>query len=142
MKDVIRCTDSLRSSFDVRIKPNTTELTKGTTYAAYNASLFYHQLGYQDDAMSSLAEAFRAGHAAADAACLRYCHNLWCSFHSIPYTDAIVTVTKEVDNNMAYLHSVNVIANAFYVQSQGTPAEELIHVSFVITKKAKKSVKG
>jgi hypothetical protein len=128
IKDVARCTDSLRASFDVRIKPNTTELNKGTTYASYNAALFYHQIGYKNDALSSLNEAFRAGHSAGDATCLHHCHNLWASFHSKAYTDAIVTVTKEVDNNMAYLHSLNVIVNAFDVYSHGISPDEVLHV--------------
>lgn len=112
----------------MRIKPNTTELNKGTTYAAYNAALFYDQIGYKEDARSSLDEAFRAGHAAGDATCLHHCHNLWSSFHSRSYTDAIVTVTKEVDSNMAYLHSLNVIVNAFESHSHGSPPEETLHV--------------
>ncbi|XP_035704573.1 uncharacterized protein LOC110844850 isoform X2 [Folsomia candida] len=127
VKDVARCTDSLRASFDVRIKPNTTEINKGTTYAPYNAAIFYHQLGYKDDALSSLNEAFRSGHAAGDATCLHHCHNLWSCFHSKAYTDAIVTVTKEVDNNMAYLHSLNVIVNAFDVHSRGIAPDEVLH---------------
>jgi hypothetical protein len=80
--------------------------------------------------MASLEEAFRAGHAAGDATCLHHCHNLWSSFHNKPYKDAIVTVTQEVDNNMAYLHSLNVIANAFENHYQGVAPEEALYVSF------------
>jgi hypothetical protein len=129
---VTRCNDALRASFDVRIKPNTAELNKGTTYAAYNFALFYSQLGYMEDAFSSLDEAFRAGHAAGDATCLHHCHNLWSSFHGKAYTDAIVTVTKEVDNNMAYLHSLNVIVNAFDVHTRGVAPDEVLHVCTII----------
>lgn len=81
------------------------------------------------DTIICLEEAFRAGHGAADATCLHYCHNLWSSLRNKPYTDAIVTVTKEVDNNMAYLHSLNVIANAFDYHYQRQPPEEVLYVS-------------
>jgi len=83
---------------------------------------------YREDALDCLEEAFRAGHAAGDATCLHHCHNLWSSFHNKPYKDAIVTVTQEVDNNMAYLHSLNVISNAFESHYQGAAPEEALYV--------------
>lgn len=88
---------------------------------------------FRKDALGSLEEAFRAGHSAGDATCLHYCHNLWSNFHNKPYMDAIVTVTKEVDNNMAYLHSINVIANAFDYHYQRMPTEEVLYVSWLFT---------
>ncbi|CAG7827061.1 unnamed protein product [Allacma fusca] len=127
LKDIMRCTESLRTSFDLRIKPNTSELNKGTPYAAYNFAVFYRLLGFEKDSMLFLEEAFQAGHSAADATCLHYCHNLWSTFLEKPYTEAIVTVTKEVDKHMAYLHSLNVLANAYEYQFQGLPPEEIIY---------------
>lgn len=87
-------------------------------------------LNFRKDALLCLEEAFRAGHGAADSTCLHYCHNMWSCLHNKPYTDAIVTVTKEVDNNMAYLHSLNVIANAFDYHYQRQPSEEVLYVRF------------
>ncbi|ODN02139.1 Anaphase-promoting complex subunit 5 [Orchesella cincta] len=84
-------------------------------------------MGYKKDTLLCLEEAFRAGHSAADATCLHYCHNMWSSLQNKPYTDAIVTVTKEVDNNMAYLHSLNVISNAFDYHYQRQPPEEVLY---------------
>ena len=78
--------------------------------------------------MLFLEEAFQAGHSAADSTCLHYCHNLWSGFHSKSYTEAIVP-TKEVDKNMAYLHSLNVFANANDYHTQGLRPREILRVS-------------
>ena len=82
--------------------------------------------------MRYLEEAFQAGHGAADATCLHYCHNLWCTFHGKSYTEAVMKGKKDADRHMGYLYSLNVIGSAFDYHYQGLPAEEIIHVSLSV----------